>query len=75
MTGEMTIRALARAAQASASWRALAGLFLLVALLQESDTDLVAVDPGELAAPVGQTGGRQQQEEFLQVSLRRSRRR
>ena len=40
---------------------------LLLAGLQEGDADLVAIDPGELAAPVGEAGGRQQQEEFLQV--------
>src|SRR5712671_1665292 len=42
-------------------------LFLLVALLEEIDTDLIAVDPGQLAAAVGQAGRRQQQEEFLQM--------
>src|ERR1700738_4982705 len=42
-------------------------LLFLVALLQEIDADLVAVDPTELAAAVGEAGGRQQQEEFLQV--------
>src|SRR5580704_12601449 len=30
---------------------------LLFALLQEADPDLVAIDPGEFAAPVGKAGG------------------
>src|ERR1700748_1039691 len=42
-------------------------LFLLVALLEEGHADLVAIDPGELAAAVGKAGRRQQQEELLQV--------
>src|SRR2546423_4531467 len=46
---------------------ALAGLLLLVALLEEIDADLVAIDPGQLTAAVGEAGGRQQQEEFLQM--------
>src|SRR5665648_89130 len=32
------------------------GLFLLVALLQENDADLIAVDPGKLAAAVSESG-------------------
>src|SRR5215813_12230159 len=44
-----------------------APLFLLVAMLEESHADLIAIDPGELAAAVGEAGRRQQQEEFLQV--------
>src|SRR5262249_51186465 len=39
-------------------------LFPLVAVLEEVDADLVA---GQFAAPVGQSGGRQQQKEFLEV--------
>src|SRR3954469_17050700 len=42
-------------------------LLFLVALLQEVDPDLIAIDPGQLAAPIGQPRGRQQQEEFLQM--------
>src|SRR5258705_4529565 len=42
-------------------------LFLLVAGLEEVDADLIAVDPGQLAAAVCQTSGRQQQEEFLEM--------
>ena len=38
---------------------------LLFAGLEEVDADLVAIDPGELAAAVGQSRRRQQQEEFL----------
>src|SRR5580693_8117716 len=41
--------------------------FLFVAWLEEIDPDLVAVDPGELAAAIGKSGGRQQQEELLQM--------
>src|SRR5580698_4959401 len=47
--------------------RPLAGLLLLFALLEEGDADLVAIDPGQLAAAIGQARGRQQQEEFLQM--------
>ena len=43
------------------------GLLLLVALLEEIDADLIAIDPGQFAAAIGQSGGRQQQEEFLQM--------
>src|SRR5258708_23931497 len=46
---------------------ALARFLLLVALFEEIDADLIAVDPGELAAAVRKTRGRQQQEEFLEV--------
>ena len=42
-------------------------LLLLVAGFEEIDADLIAVDPGQLAAAVGQAGGRQQQEEFLEM--------
>src|SRR4051812_31586615 len=42
-------------------------LFLLVAELEKVDADLVAIDPGELAAPVREPGGRQQQKKFLQM--------
>src|SRR5215475_5177326 len=42
-------------------------LFPLVALFEEVDADLVAIDPSQLAAPVGQSGGRQQQKKFLEV--------
>ena len=35
---------------------ALGGLLLLVALLQEIDADLVAIDPGEFAAAISQPG-------------------
>src|SRR5215470_13824193 len=47
--------------------RGAAGGLPLVALPQEVDADLVAIDPGELAAAIGKAGRRQQQEEFLQV--------
>src|SRR3981081_2137608 len=46
---------------------ALGLLFLLVGLLEEIDTDLVAIDPGQFAAAIGKSGRRQQQEEFLQM--------
>src|ERR1700742_2835072 len=46
---------------------ALAALLLLVGQLEEGDADLVAVDPGQFAAAIGEAGGRQQQEEFLQM--------
>src|SRR6185437_8909118 len=36
-------------------------------LLQKTDAELFALNPGELAAAVGEAGGRQQQKEFLQV--------
>src|ERR1700744_6245973 len=36
-------------------------------MLQEGHADLVAIDPGQLAAAVGQPGRRQQQEELLQM--------
>src|SRR3977135_3569376 len=42
-------------------------LFLLVARLEEIDADLVAIDPGQFAAAIGKPGGRQQQEEFLEM--------
>src|SRR5664279_2142445 len=42
-------------------------LFLLVGGSQEIDADLIAVDPGQLAAAVGQAGRRQQQEKFLEM--------
>src|ERR1700733_4234698 len=42
-------------------------LLLLFALLEEGDADLVAIDPGQLAAAIGEARGRQQQEEFLQM--------
>src|SRR3569623_3002240 len=35
-------------------------------LLEELNADLLAVHPAQLAAPIGEAGGRQQQEEFLQ---------
>src|SRR5262249_7248373 len=40
---------------------------LLVALLEESHADLVAIDPGKLAAAVGQTGGGPEKGEFPQM--------
>ena len=42
-------------------------LLLLVALLEEIDADLVAIDPGQLAAAIGKAGGGQQQEELLEL--------
>src|SRR3954464_13605605 len=42
-------------------------LFLLVAELEKVDADLVAIDPGELAASVRKSGGRQQQKKLLQM--------
>src|SRR6516165_4535465 len=47
--------------------RAASRLPLPVALLEESDADLVAIDPGQLATTIGEPGGRQEQEKFLQV--------
>src|SRR5215510_14344696 len=44
------------------------GDFPLVALPEEVDPDLGAIDPGQLAAAIGKAGRRQQQEEFLQVN-------
>src|SRR5947209_20409705 len=40
---------------------------LLVALPEEIDADLVAIDPGQLATAIGKARRRQQQEEFLQM--------
>src|ERR1700682_1909974 len=42
-------------------------LFFLVAGFEEIDADLIAIDPGQFAAAVGEAGGRQQQEEFLEM--------
>lgn len=47
-------------------WLRLEFLFLL-APFQESDSHLIAVDPGELAAPICQPSGRKYEEEFLQM--------
>src|SRR5260370_41005030 len=41
--------------------------FLLVAGLKKIDADLVAIDPGQFAAAIGEASGRQQQEEFLEM--------
>src|SRR5882757_188981 len=50
------------------SLRAASGrLLLLVALFQKIDADLVAIDPCQLAAAIGQSCGRQQQEKFFQM--------
>src|SRR6185437_7787056 len=63
----MTVVRPERGAPSGFRRRALAGLFLLVALLEEVDADLVAVNPGQFAAAIGEARGRQQQEEFLQM--------
>src|SRR5438270_13686701 len=60
-----------RSIRRSDRWRRQAGtpphaLFVLGGL-DEVDAYRVAIDPGELAAPISQPGRRQQQEEFLQV--------
>src|SRR6185437_4352372 len=47
--------------------RSPAELLLFIARLEKNDPDLVAVDPGKLAAAIGEAGRRQQQEKFLQV--------
>lgn len=45
----------------------LLGLFLLVTRFEEKDANLIAIHPGELAAPVCFSHSRKQQEKFLQV--------
>src|SRR4029078_8524796 len=47
--------------------RALGRPFFPVAGLEEIDADLVAIDPGQLAAAIGKAGGGQQQEELLEL--------
>ena len=45
----------------------LLGFFLLVTRFEKKDANLVAIHPGQLAAPVCFSHGRKQQEKFLQV--------
>ena len=42
------------------------GFFLLFARFEEKDADLIAIDPGQLAAPVCFSHSRKQQEKLLQ---------
>src|SRR5580698_761766 len=44
-------------------------LFFGFPLLEEIDTNFLAIDPGQFAAPIGKAGRRKQQEELLEVQF------